>query len=440
MKFLRDKAAELLGSRFAKNSVWMIVPTLASMVSDFLFWRLAGSEILGVVSLVKRAVEFVGSFDLMLDEALTRALIQYRAPADRGKGLWVIRTCYGIDAAIGGVVFLVVWCWVAPGAALLYRDFLGSAHGVDAAEFTLLIRIYAVSMLTGTVSSSSMGVLQAFERFQRIGSLYALETAATLFPLLAWVAGWGIRGVMVGLLAQALLMHGSMLVMAWRLIREEYRGVRPEPLAGEERRRLFRFSFTVTASTLPKAMLRTLDVAILGKYATAAQVGCYQGAKGYASKLGFFAGPIGSVLFPRLTKHAAEGDWKRFRSDVWRLTGWMAAVSLPLMGLMVLVFPPLMTYVVHVDWRPVLPAMLWILGASLLTNLTCFLRPAILAIGRPGISVWTNCVMLAVLFVSATLLAERSQDLGVAQAWFLSNVVVVGMGLGLLARAARESR
>ena len=78
-----------------------------------------------------------------------------------------------------------------------------------------------------------------------------------------------------------------------------------------------------------------------------------------------------------------------------------------------------------------------IVAASVLTNLTCYLRPAIVALGRLEISLWTNLLTAATLAGSAWLLAPRTQHVGVAQAWFLAHVVGVGSGILLMERSVR---
>jgi O-antigen/teichoic acid export membrane protein len=415
----------------------MMASTVAGMVFGFVFWRLAGSAMLGILALVQRSVEFVCNLDLLLDEALTRAVIQFRQAGEKGKALWVILACFLLDLVIGLLVFLLVWFWVAPLAPALFRDLLVGT-GLPPEEFTHLIRIYAMSILMGTVASSGIGVLQAYERFEGMATLFVADALAKLvLPLGAWWAGLGMRGVLFGFVGQALLYNTLLLGKVWRLVRTEYAGVRPETPSPAECRELLHFAATVTLSRVPKEMMRDLDTLILGRFATSVQVGYYHGAKSYASKLGFFAGPVGAVLFPKLTQHAVEGNWKRFRADILKVAKWMTLITLPILLLMLAGTPVLFAFV-HEDWRPILPAILWVLGASLLTNLTCYVRPAIMAVGRPLISVWTNLLMLAVLSGGAVLLAPRTQHVGVAQAWFLTHLVGVAWGAWLVDRAVRH--
>ena len=302
---LKGRLRELVVSRFARCSAWMMSSTVAGMVFGFLFWRMAGSAMLGILALVQRSVEIVCNLDLLLDETLTRAVIRYRSSGEKAKGLWVILACFALDLLIGLLVFLLIWFWVAPRAPAVFQALLAEA-GLGPGEFIRLIRIYSVSMLIGTVASSGIGVLQAYERFEGMAALFGVDALARMIlPLAAWRSGLGMTGVMTAFVGQALIYNALLVGKVWNLVRLEYAGVRPERPAADELKELGRFAAVVTASRIPKETLRDLDTLILGRYASAVQLGYYHGAKSYASKLGFFAGSVGSVLFPKLTQHAA---------------------------------------------------------------------------------------------------------------------------------------
>ncbi len=432
---LWDVAGELLRSRFLRDSGWMAASSVSALVSGLLFaWgfgRLAGPAVLGLLTLTQRVVEFVlVLIDLRLDEGLTRAVITYREAGQPGRGLSAILVAYGVDLALGVLALGVILFWVAPFASSYYQQ-----PGLAA-----LIRLYTLGMFLGTVNSSGIGVLQAFHRFREIGILFTLASVTELlFPLAAWGLGWGLTGVVGGLAASLLCYSTGLSWLTWRLVKTEYRGVRPVAVR-ETARDLLRFGGVVTLSGAMKTAFRNLDVLILGRFASSAQVGYYRVAMSYGNTVGFFAGPMGSVLFPKLTGYAVAGNWEKFREVNRRLIGWMLAASLPLGAGAVLLAPWLIPLVLKEAYAPALPAVTWIVLTAVLTNVSCYLRPAIVAVGRPGISVWTNALMAVALAWAAWILAPRSQHVGVAQAWFFTHLAGVLAGMWLLSRAMRSRR
>lgn len=432
---LRDRASELRHSRFARQSTWMTAGTLlSSFLWGVLFWRIAGPALLGMLKVIQTSVEFVGNLDLLLDEAMTRSVIRYRESGEKAKGLSIILLCYAVDLVVGLLVFALVWIWVAPFAPEWYARLVGES-GIPPGEVSELIRIFALSLLIGTLNSSGIGILQAFEEFQRMSLMFVLDAVLKLvLPLSAWGMGFGLKGVVWAFVLQTFVFNATLGVMVVRLIRREYAGISPARLPRAEVTAFGRFVFVNTLSRIPKEMFRDLDTLILGRCASVIQVGHYTGAKQFASKLGFMAGSVGSVLYPKLIAHAHARDWSRFRKDIRKITGWMVAASLPLAAVMMLAAPYFLLLVKETDPSPILPAMGWILAASFLTNVTCFVRPGIMALGRPGISVVTNAAMLGLLFLVGGWLVARSGHVGMAQAWFLTHLVGVGLGVLLLRR------
>ncbi|GEM_PF-5187819 len=438
---IREEVGGALRSRFLRQSGWMTASAVASLLSGFLFnfgftW-VAGIAALGLLTLVQGVVEFVVVLlDLSLDEALTRAVIFHRREGRPGRALSAIFVSYGVDFVLGVLVLAFLFWGVAP---MLPR--LGALFGLDAGyrdpALPALVGIYALGLFCSTVNSTGIGVLQAFQAFRTIGVLFtASAVLECVLPLAAWWR-WGTLEAVVWALSLGLFLYSTGLgLLTWRLMRREFAGVRPQA-PREVARELFRFGAVITVSGALKTAFRKLNVLILGAFPKEIQ-GYYRIAMTYGNSLGFFAGPMGSVLLPKQAANAAAGDWKRFREVNRRLTLGMAAFSVPA-GLVAMLAAP---WLVPLLWRseaaPAVAAVPWIVMTAVLTNISCYLRPSIVAVGRPGISVWTNLLMLACLAVASSLLAPVSRHVGVAQAWFLTHLVGVVVGMWLLRKAMQE--
>lgn len=436
----REAAFGIFRSRFLRQSGWMTASAVASLVLGMLFnigftWS-AGVAALGLLTLTQGVVEFVSMLlDLRVDEALTRAIIFHRREGRPGRALSAIGVAYAVDFLLGVLVLALLLFVLAPLLPRVGAYFHLEAGYRDPA-LASLVRIYALGFFFSTVNSSGIGVLQAFQAFRTIGVLFFLSAVLEcLVPLAAWWY-WGTLDAVVWAMAANFLLYGTGLgLLTWRLMRREFAGVRPEA-PREVARELLRFGGVITVSGGLKTAFRYLNVLVLGAWAAEIQ-GYYRIAMTYGNAIGFFAGPVGSVLLPKQTANAAAGDWKRFREVNRRLMLGMAAFSVPVGILMVLVAPWLLPLV----WKggaPAVAAVPWIVMTAVLTNLSCYLRPSIVAVGRPGISVWTNLLMLPCLAVFTTLLAPAGRHVGVAQAWFLTHLLGVGAGMWLLRKAMRE--
>jgi O-antigen/teichoic acid export membrane protein len=107
---------------------------------------------------------------------------------------------------------------------------------------------------------------------------------------------------------------------------------------------------------------------------------------------------------------------------VRRITGAMAAYSIPAAAAMGVLAAPILAITVKSDFLPAIPACLVLLAAFVVANVTIWTRPVTLAIGRPEISTWANALQSVVAVGSAILLVPRLSFVGSAWAYLFGTV------------------
>lgn len=304
----RQQLAGLVRDAFAGGS-WQAAISLADLAQIALITHFLGLTEYGRFALAIALVTLVVRvFDLRVAPVVVSFGAQ-KARDDMRSAAGVFQFGYAVDGISGVAAFLVIAA-VAPfaGPALV------GDHG------TLLVLLYALSLLVSTLDESSGSVLRLLDRFGVVAvSGVALEilrvglvaVALVLFEDIAWVLGALILyqsvGAVVRLAAAASAFRRA--TAGGGLFRPALASVR------DDRRAMLRMLVHTNVVSYARLTQTQLPTILVGALAGPAGAGVYKIGTGAAALLGRLADPLYLATLPRLSRLWAEGR----KHDIQRL-------------------------------------------------------------------------------------------------------------------------
>jgi O-antigen/teichoic acid export membrane protein len=198
-----------------------------------------------------------------------------------------------------------------------------------------LVRLAALSLLTGGLLNYLQTVLEARQRFgalSLIGVAQALLRGSVIVAL--FVTGrlglWPLVGIEVALPLVLLVVSRRALPAAFR----------PRLLLslGAHFGRLWRFTRWVAIAAIASTIFLSLDVLLLGHFRDAAEVGLYGAALALVAKFEVVQNAILTSTFPEACRYRTRAELRGYVARTLRLTGLASLgflVALPLSGLMI---------------------------------------------------------------------------------------------------------
>ena len=243
-----------------------------------------------------------------------------------------------------------------------------------------LMQLMAPAFLISAVSVVPHAMLQRELNFRRLSSIeiwHRISGAAVSMGLA--FAGLNAEAILLGSLAGALL--SSVLLVA----------VARPPRPGFDRgamRDIASFGVPAAASGLLRAVNRNVDYAIIGARLGAAQVGlywrAYQFGVEYQSKISSI---MMRVALPVYSRAASVEDMRALRARIVRVH---ATILIPLLGLLIVLAPEGLPWLLGDPWRPaVLPTQILAVAGMTAAVLTG-LGPLMLAMGKPKALLYWN--------------------------------------------------
>jgi O-antigen/teichoic acid export membrane protein len=322
LRRLRGSEIGRLGGDTVYAGAWQGAISVADLAQIALVTHALGLTEYGRLALAIGFVTLVGQFfDVRVGAAATTfgARRLEHSPRDAAG---VFQFSYLVDLVTGVLGFVVV-------AAL--APFVGpSLVGEDG---TLLLLLYAVSLLVGTVDESSITVLRLLDRFRLLaGYTTALEVTRVALIVFALAISDSLIGVMLALVAYKAL--GSMVnlvaaIAAFakahgeKLLRPALDAVR------DDRRPMLRMILHTNVVSYARLAQTQLPTVVIGAISGVTQVGLYKVGTAVGSIVGRLADPAYVALLPRISRLWAAGR----HSDVRRLIGLASLVAVPVMAI-----------------------------------------------------------------------------------------------------------
>lgn len=380
--------------RVSRNTGWLLTSKALAGPLGFLQTaiaaRLLGVSEFGALGLI---VTLTTVAQLLVGFRMNEFVVRYLPPRlDEGRqreAAAFLKAGLLVESASSLIGFVALWC----AAPWLSRWFLDGTAAVP------LIRIFAFSVLGTAALQSSLGALQAFDRF-RTQFVWAtgLRCGLLLGVLAAWAAGAELRHFVVAYAAAHGLAGVWVTARAWREAGRRLGGdwfVRPigdlEGKVGEASR----FALSTNVSGTLSLVVKDADLLWIGYFLPNAQVGLYRVALSVV-KL-FFAptGPMARAIYPELSRALGTDRPRVALSLIRRFTALSAAWVLPL-GLLLFVFSrPLLVGVYGPEFADAAAALRFLVVGMGISQILLWKRPALLSLGMAGFALTVSAVNAA---------------------------------------------
>jgi O-antigen/teichoic acid export membrane protein len=292
-----------------------------------------------------------------------------------------------------------------------------------------LLRVGALTLLTGGLLAFSHAILEAESQFERLSVLNAAQTllrAALVLILVATVlTATGL--LLVEATVPLLIFLGSLA-----LLPKSYLGW---PLAfGRHLRRLFRFSRWIAVAAVASLIVARLDLLFLSAFADAGVVGWYAAAVALAAALDLVKTPVLTTSFPDACRRRERSELRAYVRSSLRLT---LGISLALLPLFVL-SRPLIGLLYGNAYLAAVPAFYLLLLAFLLGLNSEPVAYVLYPLNRPQWIAAGDVLLLVVTIAAGPFLIQRYSMMGAAGLVLLRRTIGVLLTGALVAYALRE--
>ncbi len=366
-----------------------------------------------MLALIIAYVEIINNlFDFRVWETATKYIGTFWSHGEREKTLSMIKFSYLIDISSGFLAFIV---------AILTAK-IASSYVIHSPHAYALIWIYSLSLLIDTANSTSDAILRVFNRFKRIAfissflSLFRLILVAILLYI-----GMGINGVLISFIVASFLGFsirmfivsktlGENQLTGWwwsdlNMIKEHWKGI------------AWFLGNTSLAGTLKMASDNYLGVLVLGYFSGKEGAAYYKIAKTFVKLIRNIMDPLYEAIYPELVRIVSSNTLKDFKKLLRYSTKTLMKITIPIAIIILIFSGTIITLIFGKEYLPASNTLRVITLAILLTQLTFWINPALLAFGRPGLRTLVNIISTATYVVLLFLLVPRYSHIGAAFAF-----------------------
>jgi O-antigen/teichoic acid export membrane protein len=412
-----------LTRRIVKNSGYLFsatgVSAAISMVQGILVARLLGVEnygILGAIIMFTSVINKLVSF--RMGELVIKYVAHYLESDDPLRAGVVFKTAALVEMLASMIAFALVLALAPFGATYLAKD------PTTANWFAL----YGLIVLANLISESSVGLLQIFDRFQRMAVLTMVQSAVTLgLVAVVYIAQGSMLGILlaylVGKVVGALSLTLTALLEAtrrwgsawWRssifLLRGQW---------GE----LFRFAVSTNISASLSLINKDSELLWVSFFRNPVETGYYKLALSLANIVQMPVSPLPQATYPELSRQAARRNWSNLQAVLRQGSLLAASYTLPMVVILGIIGRPLIAFLYTPEYLPAYPAWMILLIGFLFANVFYWRRNALLALGRADFPAKLNLILAGLKVAGILLLVPRYGYL--ASAALLAGYYVVG--------------
>jgi O-antigen/teichoic acid export membrane protein len=394
---------------------------LATVVAAHLFSR----HTFGLYAIVIAATGFFQALaDVTVEEALIKFGFRYTTRQDWGRLRRLFQTAVRFKLA-GGLVGAVALLVLAPLSYAIFHK-----HGL-----TTPLAVASLIPLTQCLENVAGVALILHGRYD-IRGFFLFSSMLLRLIAVAVGAPHGLTATIVAIVIAQALATTAIGIVGWiayhRFPSEEARAF------GEERRPVLAFVAQSSVATLVTSLTTSLATLVLGRVASATQVGYFRTALAPQQAFGAISSPARLILLTEQTR-----DWERGeREQVYR---GIRRYSLAATGLSVVLLPPLLVFAPDIvrllfgaKWVGAANAMRLIVIAGALRMIYGWTKSFPVSIGRPNLRIWTHGVEALVLVPLTGVLGAEWGATGAAGAVIASSVAFCIYWTLLYVRIRRE--
>jgi O-antigen/teichoic acid export membrane protein len=369
----------LLGGKAAAGLISLIYMVIAA--------RVLGPDSYGVLVLVNYFAMLVGGIVAFPG---WHAIVRYGVgPANENDHAAVIRLLRfaGAIELLGGILAVLIAASIAP--------ILGPRLGWSAEAQAVAIP-YSFAVLA-TVRATPGGYLQILRRFDLLGLHNIVTPVMRLIGTLVVVGfGWGLRGFLIAWLIAALVEGVSLWIAGIYLAR---RHLPNTPLLGrvndvrQEHAGLGRFMVTANADVMLSDLAGRVTPLIVGWVLGPAAAGLYSIAHRTTIVISQPAQILGQAAYAELARLVSQGSASiAIRHALMRCVGIALASTLPILIIVAFFAREITILIAGAAFSGAANVMIWLAVARVIAMIGPPTSAALIALGRPGLSVTSNLV------------------------------------------------
>lgn len=380
-----------VGASFTKAIIQLVITALLSRILDI--------DDYGVAAMSGTVLAFFGMFS---DLGMGGAIVQRQTVDQR-----LLSNLFWISSAVGVGLFLII-CALSPLVAMFYHD----------SRLIGLVAFAGLGIPLASLSSAHQAMMARQARWVELNGLFVVSqilagVIAVLAALYLAIGYWALalQGVLGGFFV---------LIALWTVCR--WRPSGPRNL--REARHAVHFGGFLMAFNFVNYAHRQMDNLIVGRTLGAAELGLYsRGYNLFMLPLTMVVWPMAGVVTPLLARQQDEPD--RFAATYYGALAAVYVITAPLAGGLFLFAEESVTLLYGAKWVEV-SGVLSILAIALLW------QPAYssggwieLSLGRSKRHFYAISVA-APAYLAAFLIGVQDGILGMAKAYLVANVVIVG--------------
>jgi O-antigen/teichoic acid export membrane protein len=368
----------LLGGKAAAGLISLLYLLIAA--------RLLGPKQYGVLVLVNYFAMLVGGVVAFPGwHAIVRFGAKATADNDHSKMIRLLRFAAAIEL-LGGVAAIIVAAIIAP--------IIGPRLGWSAEAQSLALP-YSFAVLA-TVRATPGGFLQLISRFDILG-LHTLVTPLMrlIGTLLVWAFGWGLQGFLIAWLAAALTECVSLWIIGIIFARRHFGD---HAILGavadirHENEGLLRFMATANADIMLGDLVSRLTPLIMGWILGPVAAGLYSVAHRTTIAIAQPAQILGQAAYAELARLASSGGGLAVRRALVKCIGIALLPAVPLLLIIAVFSNEIIILVAGPAYRAAATVMVLLAVARVIALTGPPTSAALIALGRPGLSVLVNFI------------------------------------------------
>lgn len=406
-----------------KNIVWLFGGGTASSVfttlETIVLARMLGLENFGLFSLVVAYVRLLNRFfDFRVWETAVKYVGDYWERGEGDKACSMIKFSYIVDISSGILAFFI---------SILLAKFANDLF-IRSSEGFAFIVIYSISLLISTANTTSEAILRVFDKFKNIAFINSFQSFIRLsFVLISLVAGYGVKGVLFAYVATSIFGFVLRQLVVWKLLIDNNLNRWTSAKLVLIKEKLKEISYfmlnTNLIGTLKMANEGHLAILVLGYFAGKEASGLYKVARAVVKVMYRFSGPVNQAIYPNLVRLYNQKSLEKFVSLITYSLKTLMKFTVPVATICIVFTGFIINIFFGEQYLPATNAMRVIVLAVVIAQLTFWVGPALLAIGKPekrSILEIMNTIFYAVVLV---LLVSKFSLIGAAFAILLSSIL-----------------
>lgn len=367
-----------------KNVSWLFGGGTASSVfaalETIFLARMLGVENFGLLSLVIAYVRLLNRFfDFRVWETSVKYVGGYWESGEKEKARSMIKLSYIVDILSGILAFAIT---------LLLAKFINS-YLIKSDQGFIYIVIYSFSLLISTANSTSEAILRVFDKFKDIAFVNSLQTFIRLVLVLGSLFfGFGIKGVLISYILSSFLGFIILQFLVNRILNSHGLGGwinASLKQINEKFREIAHFLINTNfMGTLKMADESNFAIMVLGYFAGKEATGLYKVARSVVKVMYKFTGPVYQTIYPSFVRLFNQRLKDEFSDLIKYSLKTLMKFTLPISVFILFFAGSIITIFFGKDYLSAANTMRLIVVAVLITQLTFWVGPSLLAVGKPG--------------------------------------------------------